>query len=400
MGFSISAATAIIVSSMLFCGIVLYNAANSNFNSVKTDANDAYDWNEDRKDTDIIVDSLWYNKSSNILRVSVLNNGETTLLLKYLDIILDGYPRTDNISGFTAKNSTGVYVSTNLSIPTKIFRMAVNITNIGLTYDPNADPRKYASADTNLTNPGNISAAADRVYIVDDNSHIDIFTLKGVFKKNMSDDVVSVPKDISVTSRYIFVLNDTNSVYRFDLDGSNRQGVVVSEPVVTIPTSIFATEDYLYVVNNTNEIYRFTHAGGSRTLLNNTKIPNDIYVTDYIYIINNSANVVRFTLDGKNATDLISSSFLSSPTNLAVTDEDFGSKGKIYVSNNSAEIAVFDLNGAKNSTITAGLSDNIFGVDATAKIYVTDKNNGLVIENLGSILRIITENGVPSTVLI
>ena len=44
-------------------------------------------------------------------------------------------------------------------------------------------------------------------------------------------------------------------------------------------------------------------------------------------------------------------------------------------------------------TITDGISDNVFGIDTSAQIYVTDKNNGLTVLNMGCNIKIVTEFG-------
>ena len=54
---------------------------------------------------------------------------------------------------------------------------------------------------------------------------------------------------------------------------------------------------------------------------------------------------------------------------------------------------IFNLDGTHYSTVSTSLSLPV-GIDVAGKIYVADQNNGLVILNLGTIIKIITENGV------
>lgn len=401
MGLSVSAAVAIICSSLIFIAVVLYGTVNNTFNASHEAFQDDYDWEDDRKNTDIDISYVYYNKTSNELTIYVYNDGEITLNLSEGNLLLDGILRT--IGSIEVDGST-----TGLVLPTETADVTLNITGIGLSYDANANPRTYTTVTTNLTSPRNLSVM-DRVYVIDNDGHIDIFTTEGVFSRNFTHAAIANPTDISVSSRYMFVINDNTSnsnnytIWRFDLDGTSALNV--THPADGRPSSISATEDGIYVANDTNEIYWYDTSGARRTLLNNTLSPRDIYVTgntsdDYIYVLNTTGEVWRLTTDGRNATELVEAGNVTGPRCIAVSDINFSSNGHIYIVNNSREIKVCDLSGDSNSAFSDGLSDDVWAVDVTAKLYVTDRNNGLLIENLGAVVKVVAENGISATYLI
>jgi hypothetical protein len=61
---------------------------------------------------------------------------------------------------------------------------------------------------------------------------------------------------------------------------------------------------------------------------------------------------------------------------------------------------VYEIDGTYNSTITNGLSSGAMAVDVQDKLYLSDLNNGLVILNLGTPLKLVTENGIDAHVMI
>lgn len=420
MGLSVSAAAAIVVSSLLVLGIMLYGASNNNVNSVRDALQANYDWQTDRESTEIAIDLFYsYNKSSNELLVDVLNRGETSLNYMDGDVVLNGTLVPSEVTGV---NVSGM--ATDIVHPGELGTLTVNLTDVGLRYDPNISPRLYRTITKNMTSPRNLTVGVDRVYVIDNDDHIDIFTLDGVFKRNFTHDELTRPTDIAVAdyANSLYVLDDNDHVDRFYLNNLTWHDQVVDpgevpDPPLAIAVTYGLAINYLFVVCGDSYVYRFDLDGvyDSRLLPAPPWDPNneftELYATNYLYAIESARNpwdVWRLDQTGpvveagteQVAKVLLITGILNSPTDIAVSDCNFSALGKIYIANNSNHIAVFDLDGTTNSIITAGLNNQVHGIDLTAKIYVTDWQNGLVVENLGTYLRVVTENGIMETVLI
>ncbi len=89
----------------------------------------------------------------------------------------------------------------------------------------------------------------------------------------------------------------------------------------------------------------------------------------------------------------ITGSALSTPTDISVSAPGLDDR-HLYIADGGQEILVFGEDGTYQDSVDDGLSDAVRGVDATGKIYVSDGANGLVIENLGTSIKVVTENGV------
>jgi hypothetical protein len=199
---------------------------------------------------------------------------------------------------------------------------------------------------------------------------------------------LSAPTDICVAdyNDTFYVIDDNDHIDRFLLDGSFLDTVV---PAATLPDPLAIAvtyglpTNYLFVVQiGSSSVYRFNLDGSEMTELRNNTIVTaikDIYVTDYIYTVLQNDSVWRWELSG-------------TPISPGVED--------VPAVNNSREIAVFDLDGGVVTVLRASLSDYVWAADVNEKLYVADRANGLVIENVGTTVKFVTEFGVSDTFLI
>ncbi len=222
--------------------------------------------------------------------------------------------------------------------------------------------------------------------------------------KILGSTTVSNLNDLSLTD-YIYVVNETTNILRYDMDGTGQTELISNGGQLTAPAAISVTSDlaadYIYILDNNDHIDRYDLSGNYiDTPITSAEVdsPQDIYVTgEYVYVIDydgtDGYHVDRFSLAG--VLDALSTSItnLASPTDIAVSDEDF-TEEKIYIVYNSAEVRVYDSDGSYNSVVTSGMSENVHGIDVTGPIFVTDEINGLLYLNLGTIIKIVTENGV------
>jgi archaellum component FlaF (FlaF/FlaG flagellin family) len=395
MGFSTAVMMAILFTSVIFLFATFYHVVNLSFDEYWTVFDEKRDRDESYDATELAITLVQYDKFTNNLTVVVQNAGDTTLNPNYINVLIDGEPVPD-----VRVNTTVRGVNTSIWLPTE--NLLINITSADLVYDPDIDPRIQSIISTSLTLPENISVGANRIYIVDGKTHIDVFTRYGSFVTTILDAVVTAPWDLAVGAEYLYVINGTNSVYRFNLDGSGRTPLIPNSEL-QMPTAIAVTPQFIYIVNNTNSIYRFNLDGSGKTELvpeSSNYVPTDIYVTDYIYIINNSQSIVRFDLNGQNPVELIPNGGpLLNPNSIAVSDEDFTNQ-YIYIIDDANHLDVYEIDGTYNSTISDGLSSNLYGVDVQGRIYITDQSNGLVIMNIGTSLKITVENGAAEHLMI
>jgi archaellum component FlaF (FlaF/FlaG flagellin family) len=396
MGFSTAVATAILFSSIIFLFVTLYQVVNISYDEYWEVTDDKRLRDEEAVATELTITAVQYDKFTNNLTIIIENSGDTVLNPSHITALINGAIVSRADMNITVRDG----LQTSVWLPNE--HAILNISAPELVYKPDIDPRIYLTVTAGLTAPWNISLSAERVYIIDDGTHIDMFTRYGMMLATLVDPIVTAPQDLGVGANYIYVINGTETVYRFNFDGTGRTELI-SQATLGAPTAIAVTAQHIYVVNNTNSIYRFELDGTGKTLLvpeTANYVPTDIYVTDYIYIIHNFDSIIQFELDGSGAVEIISSGGeLTSPSAIAVSDEDFVEQ-YIYIIDNNNHLDVYEIDGTYNSTITNGLSSGAMAVDVQDKLYLSDLNNGLVILNLGTPLKLVTENGIDAHVMI
>lgn len=149
-----------------------------------------------------------------------------------------------------------------------------------------------------------VSSTLNHTYAIDDHNSVLRFDPRGEELTTLitsGSELVS-PRALSVTEahhvNYIYILDNNEFVHRYDLDGN-----YVDTPITgSNSTDIYVT-DHIYLVNNTsNTIDRYDLDGTNfTTIVDHVELnqPTNITVSDrYIFIIDNREHVHVFTLGG------------------------------------------------------------------------------------------------------
>ena len=391
MGFSVSATMAIFFATFLILFSVLYASVNQAFESVTESFDDKYEYLSDRSQTSLDILSMSLSRDTGSLEVEIQNTGSIPLDLSKTNMLVGGL-LIDHAVSVNGDDSTNVW------LPLETATMTVSDPNI--TFNPYANPRTFASNDNGLTNPSNITVG-EAVYVVD-GAGIDVFTLDGVFNFTITDSSHMVsPSDLKVWGDYLYVLDEGTHIDRFDLDGTWVDRIVDDSGNASAPGSIAVDGSYIYVADGADHVDRFDRStgvfvdtvianGGAMSAPVDLSVGSHIFVLDYL---SGAYHVDRYDLDGTNATQIVAGGLLSSPTDIAASPSDLDVR-YVFVVNGSREVAVFDESGTTLGSISSGLSDSVSGVDGAGRIFVSDEVNGLVIENLGTNVKVVVENGI------
>jgi flagellar protein FlaF len=106
MGFSTSAAAAVIFVGALVSLGVLYPATAGSFERVNDALGDREDRLLDQRNTDVSIETVTYNETSENVTIEVSNAGTTTLAVNDSDTLIDGKLRTENVT-LAVENVTG-----------------------------------------------------------------------------------------------------------------------------------------------------------------------------------------------------------------------------------------------------------------------------------------------------
>lgn len=382
MGFSIAVGAAIFFTSFLFFCIIIYGEIDSSNNLINDAQNDKYDRERDMEDTNIEIIQVLYNKTSSILTIKVKNDGSSVLNPSEIDFLIDGVIKTDYIT--TRINS----LDTTVWAPQET--LTITITTTDVKYHANINPRLDTTLTTQLTNPNDVFSS-DRIYLIDNNNHIDIFDLDNTYNTSISDAHLNNPQSIATNNTRIFVQDDNDHIDVFKLDGtwqSTYNPAELSNNLNGIETN--ATR--IFVADETNGIVILEFDGTyDSTISTNLAQAQDVAVKDKIYVVDNNAHIDVFLLAGSHdsttSNNFANSGELTAPKRIAATSN------YVYVLDNDDHVDIFNLDGTFYSTVSTSLSSPV-GIDVAGKIYVADQNNDLVLLNLGTIIKIVTENGV------
>ncbi|WP_136588905.1 fla cluster protein FlaF [Salinigranum halophilum] len=89
MGFGVSGATAIIFLGLFIAGGTLVTTTSATFEEVDEARDDRQEHLLDRRNTEIAVQSAVYNSTTGTLRLSVSNEGATTLSVNGTTVLVD-----------------------------------------------------------------------------------------------------------------------------------------------------------------------------------------------------------------------------------------------------------------------------------------------------------------------
>lgn len=390
MGFSVSATMAIFFAAFLILFSILYSSMNDAFDSVSESFDERYEHMNDKLQTSVSMLDVSYQRDSDLLEVRVQNTGSQVLDISKVDLLLGGVL-------MTSANRTIEGKSTDVWLPLET--LSISVEDPDIVFDADIDPRTAVINNAALSSPSNITVG-DEVYVLDGQA-IDVFTLEGVFHFTISDaaNLVS-PSDLKAWGEYLYVLDEGTHIDRFDSNGTWIDRIVNDSANSPSPSAFAVDSEHIYVVDSGNHVDRYNRSTGSFVdeLISNggtMTAPQDISVGSSIFVLDYSSghHVDAYNLDGTGGSQIIGPTLLSSPTDIctsaACLEERF-----LYVTNGSREILVFNSTGAYIGVVDASLSDSVAGIDVTGRVYVSDGVNGLVIQRLGTNIKVVVENGV------
>jgi len=382
---------AIFFAAFLILFSILYSTINDAFDSVTDSFDERYDEMSDRIQTDINIVSSAYYRDSNMLEIVIYNDGSKTLDLNKISLLVNGTlvpSATIEVEG----------VATDYLLPME--EATISVSDPELRFDSDVDSRTKVSTTTRLAAPTNVSVG-QKVYILDGTS-IDVFSLDGLFDFTITDPVNMVsPRDLCVYGNYLYVLDEGEHVDRFDLNGTWQDEFVNDSTNAPDPTAIAVDSNCIYLVDGASHVDRFNRSTGAfvDVLVANggtMTAPVDVSVGAYLFVLDTSVgsyHIDRYNLDGTGGAQVVGSSYLATPTDITATSSGLSAR-HIYVVNNSEEIIVFDEAGTLVGSVSECLSDSVYGVDVTGRLFVSDDANGLIIEKLGTNIKVVVENGI------
>jgi flagellar protein FlaF len=123
MGFSVSGSAAIIFAAMFIAFGMWHTTATNGFERVSEAQNDRADAALDRQNTDVAIDSVVLNATSNEMQVNATNHGASTLSIEETDVLVDNDYYAEWRTDATVDGSPG----TDLWLPgeTLVFNITV-----------------------------------------------------------------------------------------------------------------------------------------------------------------------------------------------------------------------------------------------------------------------------------
>ena len=397
MGFSVSATMAIFFATFLFLFSVLYTAVNDAFDSVSDSFDERYEYMSERAQTALEITSLSYQRGSDSLEITVQNTGSVSLEIDGTCLLIGGMmvdTDTMEVAG----------IETDLWLPQE--SLTITVADPNLTFDASVVPRTHVSSDAGLDSPSNISVG-ESVYMIDGTS-IDVLSHEGQLEFTITDPTNLVsPVDLKVTDDYLLVLDNGTHIDRFDLDGGWVDIFIYDPTNTSAPGSIATDDEYVYIVDNHSHIDRYNLTTGAfvdQLIANGGTMtaPQDVFVGAYIFVIDKASgdyHVDRYSLDGTGGTQIVSSARLSAPGDISASSPDMEERC-LYVLNDSREILVLGEDGSYLGTVSSGLSSSVGGMDVSGRIFASDQANGLVVEYLGTSIKVVTENGVSDIAML
>ena len=391
MGFSVSATMAIFFATFLILFSILYSSVDRAFDTVTESFDDKYDRLSIQTQTDIEILDMTYLRETDVLEVTLQNTGSVSLDTRKMNLLVGGVLVT------TAEMTAGG-VDTDFWLPQEAMR--ITLSGPDLCYADALDPRTFTLNDARLTSPGNISVG-DNAYIID-GTDIDVFDLDGVFNFTIDDAAnLIAPTDLKVWEDSLYVLDEHAHVDLYSADGVWSGRIVDDAGNASNPTAMAVDASYIYLIDADDHVDRFNRTTGGfvDVLVANgggMTSPLDIFVGSYVFVIDRASgqsHVDRYALDGTGGVEVIGSGNLSSPTDIAASASGLDERS-IYVLDGGSAVAVFNESGAYQGEVCSCLSDSASGVDVTGRIFVSDSVNGLVIENLGTSIKVVTEYGI------
>jgi archaellum component FlaF (FlaF/FlaG flagellin family) len=396
MGFSVSATMAIFFVAFLILFSVLYASVNDAFDNVSESFDHKYEDMQDRALTELEFVTLTYDRGRNTLEITIRNSGSVVLGTNYTELLIDG-----TLVPFIDRTIGGVY--SGYWLPTDV--LTITAEDPGLVFSEDIEFRTVASTSGRLSAPTNLSVG-DKIYIVD-GTDIDVFDLDGTLDFTITDGMnIESPVDLKVLGDYVYVLDNNSHVDRLALNGTWVDRIVDDPANTSAPSSVAVDADYIYLVDSSDHIDRYNRSTGAFVdcvIANGGTMTNplDVFVGSHILVLDYSTgeyHLDRYDLDGSGGTEIIVSGILSAPTDVSASA--YGLDAQYIYIGDGDRVLVFDESGSLEGIVEDGLSDAVTGVDATGRIFVSDGANGLVVESLGTSLKVVAENGVSEITIL
>ncbi|MCJ7561814.1 MAG: hypothetical protein MUO84_02245, partial [Thermoplasmata archaeon] len=164
----------------------------------------------ERSQTQISIIDVNYYRDTNDLEVMVQNTGSIALEISESNLLVSGLFMSSFIAEIEGK-------TTDIWLPLEVLTITVNDPLID--FDSDVGLRNLVANDAQLSSPTSLSVG-ECAYVLDGNS-IDVFTLTGTFSFTITDATHMVaPSDVKVFGEYLYVLDETSHIDRFDTDGN------------------------------------------------------------------------------------------------------------------------------------------------------------------------------------
>ena len=125
MGFSVSGSAAIIFAAMFIAFGMWHSAATNGFERVSEAQSDHADATLERQNTDVVIDSVVLNTTSDEMRVNATNLGSSALAIEETDVLVDNDYRTEWRATATVDGNGG----TDLWLPGEELSFNVSISS-------------------------------------------------------------------------------------------------------------------------------------------------------------------------------------------------------------------------------------------------------------------------------
>jgi len=125
MGFSVSGSAAIIFAAMFIAFGMWHSTATNGFERVSEAQSDRADAALERQNTDVVIDSVVLNTTSDEMRVNATNLGSSALAIEQTDVLVDNDYGTEWRSTATVDGSGG----TDLWLPGEELSFTVSVAS-------------------------------------------------------------------------------------------------------------------------------------------------------------------------------------------------------------------------------------------------------------------------------
>jgi archaellum component FlaF (FlaF/FlaG flagellin family) len=380
--------------------MVLYGVINESVDTYRKASDVQQARYEARNDLAVSIVSAYRDDEQGVLRVAVMNDGKSrTIDPAEGDLLINGeLVRPNNIS------MTVDGARTDLWGPRE--ELELTIRHPALGYFPGINERKALETARGLSGPSDVAVSRDTIFLIDAGA-IKMLGLDGSFKGKMTDPNLTSPVAISAVGNDLYIIDNNTHIDRFDFVNRTFSDGLIQQAGFD-PVDLFATADLVYVIdgNNTTHVDTFDRDGTAvaTPLLTHGNL-TAIAVTDRIYLLDDRDHLDAYGLDGTNGTTLVDGADLTEPRDIAVLSGGPGGD-RIFVvddsaANTSCKVEVYDSAGAHVETLGDLVSSTGESrISVSGSIFLSDRDNGLVVARTGTDIKYVAANGISSCVMI